>query len=426
MGVTIATTRVACNTATGDQTITTADLGSLTPKAAMFICSKGVTDGTAAADAALCMGATDGTNQRVASVFSEDNEATSDCAYRGATDEVVMIIDDVGNVDGEANFKNFTSNGVVITWGDAPAAAYLLTVIFFAGTDLSAHVNEFTSSAIADGEVDVTDPGFEPDQVIVFAHRGAFNDTAAQACSPTIGFCDNGVSVVQGSINMAELNGQAACTMFAISRNDRVCQNINASGAGLYGDIELASFDASGFSSFTRRIADNTVGYLALAFGGAAEHWVGTITSPTSTGNDAQTGPGFTPQFVMIAPSFIVAEDTLEEDGDAGSYGIGVFDGDDEYCTSIAMEDAQGTMDTQSLSDDTAINLPLDDGGAGFTASFVSFDANGWTLNFSATDGTARQWVALAIGEESAAAGQPMSLRGTEVVGLRRWGPGLP
>jgi hypothetical protein len=400
MGVTVATTRVACNTATGDQTITTADLGSLTPKAAMFIVGAGVTDGTAAANAVLSVGATDGTNQRVSSVFSDDNVATSDVRYRGTTDEVVMIIDNAGNIVGEANFKNFTTNGVVITWGDAVPSAYLLTVIFFAGTDLSVHVNEFTSSNSADGEVDVTDPGFEPDQVIVFAHRGAFNDSSAQALQGTIGFCDNGVSVVQGSINVGELNGQAGCTMFAISRNDRVCQNINMGGASLYGDVELASFDASGFSSFTRRIASNTVAYLALAYGGAAEHWVGTITSPTSTGDDAQTGPGFTPQFVMLAPSFIATDDTLEQDGDAGSYGLAVFDADDEYCTSIACEDGAGTMNTQSLSDDTAVNLPVDDGSAGFTASFVSFDANGWTINFSATNGTARQWVALAIGEE--------------------------
>ncbi len=53
--------------------------------------------------------------------------------------------------------------------------------------------------------------------------------------------------------------------------------------------------------------------------------------------------------------------------------------------------------------------LPDDDGTAMLTATFVSFDANGWTNNFSAVDGTAKKFWAVAIGEESVAVSDPPS-----------------
>ena len=50
------------------------------------------------------------------------------------------------------------------------------------------------------------------------------------------------------------------------------------------------------------------------------------------------------------------------------------------------------------------------DGSAAYDASFTSFDADGWTLNYSAADGTARKWIALAFGT-AAAGGRPLPQR---------------
>jgi hypothetical protein len=93
------------------------------------------------------------------------------------------------------------------------------------------------------------------------------------------------------------------------------------------------------------------------------------------------------------------AIDTGYTDSNAGSLGVSTFDADDEYCNSVQDEDTALTTDTQSLSDNTVINLPDDDGSVAHVASFVSFDANGWTWNFSATEGTIVKYWALAIEE---------------------------
>ena len=99
----------------------------------------------------------------------------------------------------------------------------------------------------------------------------------------------------------------------------------------------------------------------------------------------------------------IATIDTGNKSTLAGSRGIHAIDASNQYSNSFSAEDAQGTTDTQSLSDDVAINQPDHGGGTLFTASFTSFDTNGWTLNFSNTDtGSARLFFALAIEEVSA------------------------
>ena len=135
-----------------------------------------------------------------------------------------------------------------------------------------------------------------------------------------------------------------------------------------------------------------------------------THSTPTSTGNDSEAGPGFTPQFVMMLPTMAEAASTIYWDALGGGFGISTFDDDDEYCNSINYEDEVATSNTQSLSDDKAANLPDDDGSQGVEASFVSFDANGWTLNYTAVKANAKLWPYLAIGEAAAGGGVAVSM----------------
>ena len=130
MSIKIATTRVAANTSTGNQDITTAKLAGLIPKAAMLVCTIATSDNTAVDNRAMSIGLTDGTNQNVITGYSENGVGTSDCYRRSATDELIMILDNAGAIDGEANFVSFIAGGIRINWGDAPTAAYLIDVTF--------------------------------------------------------------------------------------------------------------------------------------------------------------------------------------------------------------------------------------------------------------------------------------------------------
>lgn len=383
-------------TAGSTQTFTVADFG--TPKAAMFIVTNATVVGTPAEHAKLSFGVTDGVRHRVTTMRARNDNAASDALMHSTADEVISILHQSSTlVESEANFSQWVTDGVEINWGVLPSVAHRVICVLFGGDDLSAHVNEFTSSAVLNEEVNVVDPGFEPDQVIILTRRGLFNDTPTDESLVTIGICDNGTSVVQGSINTGERDARATTTLKGVTKTNRVAQDFDNITADTLGSVELDNFDAQGFSAFNRQAGSVVCGYLALAYGGGS-HWAGNINSPIVGGSTPQAGVGFTPQFVLYVMSHNTVVDTVQVDGEGGVVALGAFTADDEFCAAYRSRDNQVTTDTDSILNNQAIDVPLHTGLGGHQATFVSMDAGGWTLNYAGVDGTARLWAALAIG----------------------------
>jgi hypothetical protein len=401
MGITCATTRVACTTSDGNQDITTSDLGGLTPKAALLILMGATTDGTAASDLQFSYGAATGSSNRWC-IFGndEDGQATSDTACGSMTDAVCYATTPGTTTEtAKADFSSWITNGIRINWSNAPASAYLLTVVFFAGTDLSAYAGSEELGNTTDLEINVTDPGFEPD--VVFTAKKEFDNIQAASMRLSIGAVHNGVSVSQRALSTEYVDNQGTTiNRLGFWSSYGIAHSTNSLDWG----GEFTSFDSDGFSVITRNAGANNTAlrYLALNFGGVASSWVGTHTTPTSTGNDSDAGPSFTPQLVLLGLSLAEGNDTIYQDNRAGSFGLAVFDADDEYTGIGTSEDAVATTNTQSLSDDRAIVVPDDDGTLDIEASFVSMDANGWTVNYSNAPATAKLFLALAIGAAAA------------------------
>ncbi len=401
MGVTVAVTRVACNTSTGTQDITTSDLGGLTPKAAMVFLSTAVTDGTAADDRVFMWGITDGTNEYNMSHFSDHGVTTSDSEWDNNGPTFIYIQNAVGVQDGSAAFSAWITNGIRINWTDAPAAAYLLTVVLFAGTDLSVDVDSIGMGNVVDTATDITAPGFTPDVIFCFI-QGSHNSNPRGF---GMAHFDGVSTITQRCVTVNDRDNRTTTQQYLIIQTDRVVeQRLGAFGLDYY--VVLSDFDANGFTVTNRSDGANndSFTYLALNFGGAVSSWVGTHNTGTSTGNVSDTGPGFTPQFVFQMLSLAEATATQYTANRAGSIGFSAIDANNEYTTIVSSEDAVTTTNTQSLSDDRAIVVPDDDGTLDIEATFVSFDANGWTVNYSNAPATAKLFFALAIEAEAGAA----------------------
>jgi hypothetical protein len=152
-----------------------------------------------------------------------------------------------------------------------------------------------------------------------------------------------------------------------------------------------------------RSPANSNVSWLALRLGAspAVSAKVYTYSTPTATGAHTDSTPAFTPQFVMYLANRIATADTIETDADAGTIGLLGVTSTNLFTNSVSTEDAAADSNAQSLSDN-ALNLPTHTGASGHIATLTSMGATGPVWNYSATDATARQWGALAIGTNTA------------------------
>lgn len=406
MGVTVATVRVAANTSIGTQGITTPDLGGLTPKAVLLIVTRGVTDGTAADGAGFYWGLSDGTNEATGGYEAQHAQASMDIRSDQDTtaNRILTIYDGTSDsvVEATANFVSFGADGVTIDWTDAPASAFLITAKFFAGTDLTANVGRQDLGNTADALIDITTIGFEADDVVTF-----WNHSVDQG-NLSIGVVhnDRAGTVTQRCIAHSNRSGFSSSTTWAVMREgDCIAKMLSTGGLDFNG--AAGSFDSSGFSvqlGNARTPANSDIAWLALRYGASpvVSSKVYTYSTPTGAGSNTDSNPGFETQFVMYLANRTAVAGTIETDADAGTVGVVTVDVDDLYTNSIGDEDAAADSNTQSLSDNI-LNLPTHTGASGHQATLTNFGSTGPVWNYSATDGTARLWPALAIGVNAVA-----------------------
>ena len=399
--------RVASNVAIGNQDITTAALDGATPKAALFQITRCISDGVAADHKCSGFGAaTSSAREWAIAVDAEHGQNPTDTHCRSESDHCVLIIDPVaggGAVDGSAYFVQFIVNGCRIYWDNAPASAYLLTVDFFAGDDLQAQAESVALGDATDNVVDVNTVGFEPTDLIV-AMLNLVGEDATQVHNRwSVGAVHNAEPVVQRCWGQNSANNQAAGFEAMRYQEDYGVLGLHAVSATIDWGGEFSAFDANGFTVTTRLNGANDAQlyFLALDFGGM-DSAVITHDTPAGAGNDNEAGIGFEPAYVLLGMTQAFAVNTGYEDASAGTVGLASFTDSLEYANSVQSEDAANPSNTQSMSDNLAVNLPDDDGTQGIEATFVAWLVNGWTLNYTAVKGSACKFWALALeGEEA-------------------------
>lgn len=388
---------------TGTQTYTVSGFG--TPKAAIFIANEATVNQVSHADASIGFGFTDGSRQFCVAAHSQDSQADSNTAHKTSTTQCIEIISSDATHIGYASFSQWVTDGVEINWTAAPdVTGWFVTCILVGGSDVSMYAGDFTASGSVTTETNVTDPGFTPDSVILI---GAGNDAYDTQDSPTaqalfmLGFANwDGATVTQCSSNWQADDASAT----SVNRNLVSDLYANEHPAASYA-IEIKDFDAQGFSAWTR-IAGGAFkyAYLAMKFGGVAGHWAGIVTSPTTTGNKSVTTPGFKPQLVLQLPCTVTIKNSSRTSGStgAGAFGLTAFDAASIFSTTVEDEDAAAFMVTDSWADTRLVCRDYLQQII-YVATFVSFDTNGWTLNYTTASLSGRVWPTLAIGEFVAA-----------------------
>jgi hypothetical protein len=329
---------------------------------------------------------------------ARSNDGVTPTQNDRAWDSTLFIASTDGNgVYAErAAFGSVTHDGFALGVTSPFGAARRIHYLAIGGDDAEAYVGKFDLAA-ATGNQAVTGVPFEPSCVLLSA--GMSSTTEGVASDESRFAIGAMTATAQWCMSTFGRDNQAASDEQGVGRTDAAIVRINQSLA----TTALASYvslDAGGFTVNTSTAPGVAVrvGYVAL--GGAALYAIGAFNQPTSTGNQAITGVGFEPLGELFVGTGRVAS-TTPTAGSRTMVGAAVSSSNRRSYATTA-QDAVNPSNSARDASETAALIAMSDGGTPTrlaTADFVSQDADGFTVNWSAADATARQNFYLAISE---------------------------
>jgi len=393
MSTVVAVTQFACSTSSGSQSITTSDLGGLTPSTALIFMAKATTNGSLADEAEINVNVIDDDGDAwTLSSWSEHDVGRTD-TYASSNAGRAAEFYEGGNLP-YATFTGYITNGIQINWVNPPAAAYLGTVVFFAGTDVS---SELLSQNVSDGGSPYTqETDFESSFILCFAPVSMEygQNQSEDDWSLHFGFCINDGSATQAFVRWFENDNTSDGGM-----------NIRGQPSTYLGGHTTGYVYAHNFQSTSHQVSTSDgsgdYGELPMKIGSSLSADITIVDTPTSIGTQSITSLGYKPQLVLIvgtyADSNFGSSDILLG---AGSVGAADANGN-ESCVNWQSEYGAATTNTSCGADSKIINMPQDDGTTGIVATLSSLDTSGFTLNYSSVDtGTSRKLLVFTIEEE--------------------------
>lgn len=391
--VNIKCVRVAANGG-GNQDITLTGFG--TPKAALFIVTNATADDNATDSCTMSIGATDGTREWCYYMRDLDGAATT-TTIRGASNaRLIKLRTTVPGNLGEAHFVSWITDGVRINWDVTAGSAYLITVVLFGGTDLSAYANQ---NNLEDTVINTV--GFEAN-VVLCASNGetATGESTTSAAQMNFGVATNQAStVVNKGLFWQARDNVATTEISAYAASAKCTGRLGATAVST--QVNLETFTASGFTvNSDGGASTDSFGYLALKTGAKVNAQL--IATPTATGAWNVTGVGFKPQCVILPFSKCTDVDTRYSGLGSENFCMGVMDGIREYANDISSEDNVADTNSWSKLDNKAMDTYLANGTSQlFDFQFSSFGTDGFTVTVLAQDGTAHLLMPISFGDSS-------------------------
>lgn len=363
-----------------------------TPTAALLFISNANTTNNPQDGLNFSVGMWSASEKHSSSITSVHNGSVSITYRRQFNDYPLIQLNSDGTTLQAFNVST-TTDGLTLTVASSGSSAsrYVYAILINGTSNVSAgSINLGTGTSA----IDITAPGFRPD--LVFFHgTGAGNETAAANAILSFGVAhNNGSTTNQGMVGVWSEDQQDTTDTGSYINSGYVAgQVFNGSAAWL---ASVSDFDSSGFSiTPSANASSDIVYYLAIELADADDAYVGIIDSKTSTGTQAYTGTGFTPDVVGLVQTMCTATNTHTTQG---SLAFGATDGTRSRVLSIVDEDAQAVVDTDSASYDGALWIRADSGSDDAKATISSLDSDGFTLNYSDGSASARKILAFAIG----------------------------
>ena len=385
---------------TGNQVINHS-LG-VTPKFIIVWCA-GKAPGSFGATVFTCIGFSDGAANACVANTIEDNVGTSD-TYRRIANNLFLMRSVTGTVVKAATLSAWSSTTFTVNHSSADAAGMTVNYLLVGGDDVEAKVGNFSTLTTTGGGLPaaqgITGVGFQPDGLLMgyVGGVGAL-PLSLDSAAITFGVADG---VGAGSICLVDQDAQAVTNNHCGQLNDAILSDFDISTGAVTRKAVPASMDADGFTlTFTSNFnAATPVVYLAIK---GLSVKVGSFNKDTGGAPDAQsvTGVGFEPSAVLM-----FSHQRVHATTSAAGVRLGFGGSDGTNRRSIAMQSEHNNTTSQAneitKTDKVFIVCNNDTPAIDAEADLSSFDADGFTLNWTTNHAEATEILYLALASAGA------------------------
>lgn len=374
------------------------------PKAVLFWLTQQSATGFAATKALSFGWATSATQRGCLSLYAAD-AVTVGTANGNRIDDlfcIKAITTSAGSVTTtlDADFVSMDADGFTINPGSTSVgAAFIVHWFAIGGSDISNVFAGKFDTATATGNTSYEGVGFTPDCLLILTNTTGAIPRADTAHKMSLGAASSSNSLHQ-AVSFIESSNAIPSACNSYQNTGEIIHTLNLAGTDNT-VASLASFDTDGFT-LNYTVAQATVrGFLALALKGG-RYQVTVDVQKTTTGTKAKTGIGFQPTGLMVWGTNRAVSSSV--DSTLASLSIGATDGTNVGSTWVGSADNVSTTDENQATLTTKIlRHATGPSTTDAEASFTSFDADGYTVDWTTADGTARQFVSLMMGSTAAA-----------------------
>ncbi len=377
------------NAATGNQSIT--GLG-FQPKIVLFFPS-GRTSVGIGAGSNMSFGAAISSTSRFAVTTNAQNAVVTTNTRRESKSVVCIMVNNPATGTGanplyEADFVSLDADGFTIDITVNPLSGnYRVGYIAMGGDDLTDVAIGNDTAKTTTGTKATTGVGFQPDAIILSTILATGTD--GNLTSAGIGFGASSGVGEDGASSVASRDGLPTSETRQWQEAD-ACILAMASAAGNF-EAHLDSFDADGFTLDYVNAAFSAQQIFYIALKANVSIKVGSFNSRTSSGNFSEIGVGFQPSagiFWSVLHPTQAGRDTTDSKMSLGA----VTDTNERAVIGWTDQDSVGTSNADNFFSDVLLYQNYDYAQTQLGAiDFVSWDADGFTLDQTDADPTANE-----------------------------------
>lgn len=339
-----------------------------------------------------------GANEEGMVACTSDTTVRANEPLRSSVDNCISLRTITGATTVEAHLDSWDATSFTLNYttvGSARRFYYLA----LGGSDLSVFLDQINSPTSVSSSEAYTGVGFQPKCILPFS--GASASTDELSCRMSIG-AGTGASArwVSAISTKDDANPTVVCSR---QIETEVINNVFDDADLLVAD--LVSLDSDGYTLDWSTVAGTSRRVTVVCLGGSAQFAVGTETAKiTTTGTKATTGVGFQPSAMLAVSQCAAASASIQS---TYRYTIGAATSSTERGTVwVGNEDGQTSADASRRNVTTHMLTQYTENQttptADAEADLDSFDSDGFTLDWTTVDSTAREFGYLAIGVAAA------------------------